>query len=81
MVESLTKKNSIFVACAIPSASCTTALSCATALLNSYREGFVKNRYMARIFLMPVNILFLLRACVLHEPTVNVGPSYATKNC
>ena len=38
----------------IPETSRTSALACATVLQLPYREGFVKNRYIARTFIMPV---------------------------
>lgn len=37
----------------IPETSRTAALQCATILGRPYREGFVKNRYIARTFIMP----------------------------
>lgn len=37
----------------IPETSRTAALSCAALLKRPYREGFVKNRYIARTFIMP----------------------------
>jgi amidophosphoribosyltransferase len=37
----------------IPETSRTSALQCAAVLGVSYREGFVKNRYIARTFIMP----------------------------
>lgn len=37
----------------IPETSRTSALECATILNVPYREGFVKNRYIARTFIMP----------------------------
>lgn len=37
----------------IPETSRTAALQCATSLQVPYREGFVKNRYIARTFIMP----------------------------
>jgi amidophosphoribosyltransferase len=37
----------------IPETSRTSALHCATILQCAYREGFVKNRYIARTFIMP----------------------------
>jgi len=38
----------------IPETSRTSALSCASMLQKPYREGFIKNRYIARTFIMPV---------------------------
>ena len=37
----------------IPETSRTSALQCASVLNKPYREGFVKNRYIARTFIMP----------------------------
>lgn len=37
----------------IPETSRTSALTCASTLNKPYREGFVKNRYIARTFIMP----------------------------
>ena len=37
----------------IPETSRTSALQCAHALNRPYREGFIKNRYIARTFIMP----------------------------
>jgi len=37
----------------IPETSRTSALSCASMLQKPYREGFIKNRYIARTFIMP----------------------------
>lgn len=40
----------------IPETSRTAALTCAQVLQKPYREGFIKNRYIARTFLMPVRL-------------------------
>ncbi|KAJ1381018.1 hypothetical protein B484DRAFT_411854, partial [Ochromonadaceae sp. CCMP2298] len=37
----------------IPETSRTSALQCAQVLNRPYREGFIKNRYIARTFIMP----------------------------
>jgi amidophosphoribosyltransferase len=37
----------------VPESGCTAALSCAQMLGKPYREGFVKNRYIGRTFIMP----------------------------
>lgn len=42
----------------IPETSRTAALTCAQVLQKPYREGFIKNRYIARTFLMPVRAHF-----------------------
>ena len=41
----------------IPDTSRTSALQCAYSLGRPYREGFVKNRYIARTFIMPGQVL------------------------
>ena len=51
----------------IPETSRTSALTCATILQRPYREGFVKNRYIARTFIMPVSFLW----CALFSPSFN----------
>jgi amidophosphoribosyltransferase len=46
-------KHDIDVVIPIPDTSRTSALQCAYSLDRPYREGFVKNRYIARTFIMP----------------------------
>ena len=56
----------------IPETSRTSALTCATILQRPYREGFVKNRYIARTFIMPVShIRFTLSR---HHSVDSVSP-------
>lgn len=50
----------------IPETSRTSALQVAATLQRPYREGFVKNRYIARTFIMPVCYLcylYLFNGC------------------
>lgn len=49
----LLPENDIDAIIPIPETSRTSALYCANALSIPYREGFVKNRYIARTFIMP----------------------------
>ena len=44
----------------IPETSRTSALQVAATLQRPYREGFVKNRYIARTFIMPVSHIIIL---------------------
>ena len=48
----------------IPETSRTCALTCATILQKPYREGFIKNRYIARTFLMPVIFYIIYYATI-----------------
>jgi amidophosphoribosyltransferase len=41
----------------IPETSRTATMACASILQLPYREGFVKNRYIARTFIMPVSYI------------------------
>ena len=45
--------NDIDVVVCVPDTARTCALECANALEKPYREGFVKNRYVGRTFIMP----------------------------
>ena len=45
----------------IPETSRTAALHCAFGLKKPYREGFVKNRFIARTFIMPVSKFLVLK--------------------
>jgi amidophosphoribosyltransferase len=65
MGEKLAKKiltlypeHDIDVVMPIPETSRTSALACAFDLKRPYREGFIKNRYIARTFIMPVRFFF-----------------------
>jgi amidophosphoribosyltransferase len=42
----------------IPDTSRTSALQCAYSLNRPYREGYVKNRYIARTFIMPGQVRY-----------------------
>jgi amidophosphoribosyltransferase len=59
-ILSLTPTLNIDIVMPIPETSRTSALTCATVLQKPYREGFIKNRYIARTFLMPVSVLKVL---------------------
>ena len=52
-IQTLFSTNDIDAVIPIPETSRTAALKCATILGRPYREGFVKNRYIARTFIMP----------------------------
>ena len=49
----------------IPETSRTSALQVATTLQRPYREGFVKNRYIARTFIMPVRTVLVEKCFIL----------------
>lgn len=50
----LGENHDIDVVMPIPDTSRVSALQCANVLNRPYREGFIKNRYIARTFIMPV---------------------------
>jgi amidophosphoribosyltransferase len=59
-ILSLSPAIDIDIVIPIPETSRTAALTCAQVLQKPYREGFIKNRYIARTFLMPVSDFLLL---------------------
>jgi amidophosphoribosyltransferase len=60
-IQAIAPKLDIDIVIPIPETSRTAALTCAQVLQKPYREGFIKNRYIARTFLMPVNSKFRLQ--------------------
>lgn len=52
-IKKTMKKSDIDVVVPVPDTARTCALQCANALGVPYREGFVKNRYVGRTFIMP----------------------------
>ena len=57
----------------IPDTSRTSALQCAYSLGRPYREGFVKNRYIARTFIMPGQVGDLLNEGAFFTQLKNAG--------
>ena len=55
-IQSRRFEDEIDIVMPIPETSRTSALSCASKLQKPYREGFIKNRYIARTFIMPVRL-------------------------
>lgn len=59
IIRLLGENNDIEVVMPVPDTSRVSALQCAKVLNRSYREGFIKNRYIARTFIMPVSLFFI----------------------
>jgi amidophosphoribosyltransferase len=55
IIRVLGENHDIDVVMPIPDTSRVSALQCANTLNRPYREGFIKNRYIARTFIMPVS--------------------------